>query len=167
MALPRVVDTDDLAIALSIDDCHVRRLTKRGILQRGEMGFDLVDSIAAYVAHRESVAATAAGAGEFGRARSELYREKAHAARPKREEIEGSLVKKSDTLAAWSAIVMMTKNLFLALPSRAAPILAPIKVPAQIKELLDGMVREILENLSNVKVEAIRPSRATRKRDAA
>ena len=159
MGLPRVVSLDDLASALSLEERQVRRLTSKGILRREELGYDLIDSIRSFIAHREAVVAEKASSGEFGRARSQLYVERARKMQLEREELAGKLLRVTDVMAFMTAIIGVTKTRALAIPSKYAPRLVGLKSAGEIAALLTEGIREMLEDLSNARAEAIRPRR--------
>jgi phage terminase Nu1 subunit (DNA packaging protein) len=119
------------------------------VLRREARGvFDVADSIAAYVAHRESVVAAEHGTGDYGRARAELYLERARAARLKREELEGTLAPLSVTRAAWTSILTMVRTRVLAIPNKLAPRLVGLKTAGEALALVRGEIYEALEELS-------------------
>jgi hypothetical protein len=152
MALPSVVDADDLSRVLGIDDRTVRRLTKKGVLQRGPTGYDLCDSVVAFVAHRESVASAAAGRGALGEAQTQVYQERAKTMRLTRERLEGSLVSRAETTSSWAAIFVLIRTRMMNIPAKTALRLASIKIPAEAKALLDAEIREALEDVANVEI---------------
>jgi hypothetical protein len=154
MALPRVVSLDDLASALSLDERQIRRLTTRGILSRGELGYDLIDSIRSFVAYRESVIAEQHGSGEYGKARSALYIERAAKMKLEREEREGALVRVSDVIAMMTSLVGVTKQRLLAIPTKCAPLLVMKRVPAEVMAILTREIREALQDLADAEVVA-------------
>jgi hypothetical protein len=167
MTMPREIGTDELALLLGIDDRSVRRLVRKGVFVRGALGFDVADSVQRFVAHRESIIAEKAGSGEFGKARSQLYVERARKMQLEREELAGKLLRVTDVIAFMTAIVGVTKQRALALPSKYAPRLVGLKTAGEIAALLTQGIREMLEDLCNAKVVAIRPSRRTTRKDAA
>ena len=100
MNLPTKISTSGLATLLSVNERTIGKLADKKVLRREARGvFDLVDAVAAYVAHREAVVAAENGVGDYGKARAQLYLERARAARIKREQLEGALVKVADVIA--------------------------------------------------------------------
>jgi hypothetical protein len=69
------------------------------------------------------------------------------------------------TLAAWSALISVTKNRLLSIPSKVAVVLASVKTPAQVMEILRREISEALQELADAQVIASKPGRP--KRDAA
>jgi len=129
----------------------ITKLVDKKILRRESRGtFDTVDAVAAYVAHREAVVAAEQGAGDYGRARAQLYLERARAARIKREELEGALVPVAKILAFNTAIVGLAKNRLLGVPSKIAPRLVGLKTAAEGEALVRAEVYEALEELARL-----------------
>ena len=78
MTLPQKVSTTVLAVLLGITERAVTKLANQGVLRREARGcYDLADSVQAYIAHREAVAAAQHGMGAYGKARAELTLERA------------------------------------------------------------------------------------------
>jgi hypothetical protein len=100
---PIRISTTDLAIVLGVNKRTLSKLVDKKVLCRESRGcFDLADAVQAYVAHREGVVAAEHGVGTFGKARAQLYLERARAARIKREELEGILAPVAEMRAAMS-----------------------------------------------------------------
>jgi phage terminase Nu1 subunit (DNA packaging protein) len=154
MALPRVVDTADLAAAISVDERTIRRLVRQGVLQRGEMGFDLADSVGRYIVHREGIVAARTGSGDYGKARALLYTERAAKMALEREERAGALVRVSDVIAMMTSLVGVTKQRLLAIPTKCAPLLVMKRVPAEVMAILTREIREALQDLADAEVVA-------------
>jgi hypothetical protein len=154
MSLPKCVDTDSLALILGIDDRSIRRLVRKDVLKRTKLGFDLCESVAAFVAHREGIAAKAAGTGDYGVARAAVYKERAAKMKLEREALEGSLVSAQEVRATWSAAFILARTRMLAIPSKVALRIAMMKTPAECQTLLNAEIREGLEDIANTEVVA-------------
>jgi phage terminase Nu1 subunit (DNA packaging protein) len=151
MNLPRKVSTSGLATLLSVDERTVGKLVAKKILVREARGtFDVVDSIAAFIAHREAVVAAEHGVGAYGKARAQLYLERARAARMKREELEGALLPAGDVLAFNVGIVSVARNRMLAIPSKLAAQLVGIRTAGAAEALVRAEIYEALEGLSKL-----------------
>src|SRR5712671_6576572 len=89
----RPVSEAELAYFLTLHTRTIRKLTAKGVLHHRPDGlFDLTESFARYLAHRERVITREAGVGPYGEARAALTLEKAKVARIQRERLEGSMV---------------------------------------------------------------------------
>ena len=119
--------------------------------------FDTASSVQAFIGWRETVLAKQYGLGDYGKARAEVYQERARKMKLEREQLEGSLAPLSDTKVAWSRIVVLVRNQFMGLPTKSAPLLVNLKTPMQAQAILTPMVNEILQNLSETEVVADRP----------
>jgi phage terminase Nu1 subunit (DNA packaging protein) len=153
MGYMQKVTTSDLAAILGITERRIGHLVVKKILKRESRGtFDLVDSIQAFIAHREAVVSAQHGVGAYGKARADLYRERAKMARLQREKLEGELIAKVDIIAMNTAIATVVKTKILAIGSKIAPRLVMIPTPAQIESLLRAEHVDALEELSQLGV---------------
>jgi phage terminase Nu1 subunit (DNA packaging protein) len=160
MNLPKKISTSGLATLLSINERTIGKLVDKKILRREARGtFDTVDAVAAYVAHREAVVAAEHGVGAYGKARVQLYLERARVARIKREELEGSLVSTAEMTAAATAITAVVRQRLLVTPSKIAPRLVLLKTVGEIQITLRDEIYEALEELSRLEVIAARKSK--------
>jgi hypothetical protein len=160
MSIPQTCGTADLALLLGVTERRVTQLTTMGVLKKEARGaFDTVNSVHAFVAWREATIAKQHGLGAYGVARASVYQERAKKMRLEREELEGSLARLSDVQDTWVRLVTITKTQFLGLPTKAAPLLVNLKTPMQAQAILDPMVHEVLENLSETEVVAERGKR--------
>ena len=151
MDLPTKVSTADLAKLLSVNERTITKLVDKKVLRRESRGtFDTVDAVAAYVAHREGVVAAEQGVGDYGKARAQLYLERARAARIKREQLEGSLVKVADVVAFNVGIVTLVKNRLLGVPTKVAPRLVGLKNAAEAEALVRAEVYEALTEIARL-----------------
>jgi hypothetical protein len=168
MAIPKTCGTSDLSLLLGVTERRITQLVKQGVLQRQARGaFDTISSVHAFVAHRESIITKEHGIGAYGRARAAVYQERARIMRLKREQLEGSLAELSAVERTWTQLVTITKNGFLGLPTKSAPLLVNLKTPMQAQAILTPMVNEILQNLSETEVVAEKPHHGRRRKDAA
>ena len=78
MAIPAKCGTDDLATLLGISVRRVTQLVEKKVLLREARGtFDVCDSVHRFIAHRETVVAQEHGVGAYGKARADVYVERA------------------------------------------------------------------------------------------
>jgi phage terminase Nu1 subunit (DNA packaging protein) len=151
MNFPPKVSTSTLATLLSVNERTIAKLTEKKVLRREERGvFDVVDAIAAHTAYRESVAAEQAGQGAYGKARAQLYLERARMARLKREELEGQLGRTSEWRAFGASVATVVKNRVLGVATKVAPRLINLKSAAQAEAIVYDGNREALEEISKL-----------------
>ena len=150
MALPTEITTEDLSTLLGINARTVAKLVERNVLRRLERGtFATVDSIAAYVAHRESIVAAQHGVGEYGKARAELYLERGRIARMQREEMEGTLGPLAECRAAFVVAFGMVRSQNYAMANRAAPRLVGLKSAAVIRAILVEEINAMMADIQS------------------
>jgi phage terminase Nu1 subunit (DNA packaging protein) len=148
MDFPSHVTAIVLAKLLSTNKSTVTRLTSRGVFRKTGRGYDVISSIAAHTAHKESLVAAKHGEGAYGKARAQLTIEKAHMARLQREKMEGSVIAADEVEARWLATNTAVKTKFIAMPSKLAAQLAEESSPARCQMILRDSVYENLEDLS-------------------
>ena len=129
----------------------IAKLVDKKVLRREARGvLDLVDAVAAFIAHREAVTAAEQGVGDYGKARAQLYLERARAARIKREQLEGSLVSVAKVIAFNVGIVSLVKNRLLGVPTKVAPRLVGLKTAAEAEALVRAEVHEALAEIARL-----------------
>ena len=65
------------------------------------------------------------------------------------EKIKGSLVAAADVVTAWENVLGAMKGKLLSLPTKAAPIVAAESDAGGCQQILEGILSEALEELSN------------------
>jgi phage terminase Nu1 subunit (DNA packaging protein) len=144
----------DLALLLGIDARTVRKLVEKKVLHPiGKDVFDLGNSIQAFIAHREGVIAAEHGLGDFGKARADLYQEKAEMARMQREKMQGKLLPVEAVTMTWRNIITHVRGSLLALPSKLAPRLLAKTNAAEVQDILRVGVYECLESLVETEIK--------------
>jgi phage terminase Nu1 subunit (DNA packaging protein) len=125
----------ELARLLGITPRRVAQLVDEGVfkLDKAKDTYDAAFSVQAYIAKRESVLAESYGKGEFGRARAQLYTERAAKMKLEREKLEGSLVLRSETESSWGQTFVLIRTRMLAIPAKLALRLAMMKTPGECK----------------------------------
>ena len=112
----------------------------------------ICDSVHRFIAHRETVVAQEHGVGAYGKARADVYVERARMMRLQREKLEGNLIPEEDAIEGWTRTLAVLKTQFLALPTKSAPYLVQLKTPAQAQNVLTPLVREILETIATAEI---------------
>jgi len=151
MSFPREVAGSDLAMLIGLDERSVRKLVAKQILHRNARGlFDVPDAILSYFAFRESALAAKYGQGVLGRARAEVYVERAKLMRLRREELENKLVPVAEVIAMGTSIATLVKTRLLGIGARLAPRLVNLKTPAAAQKLVYDETWEALDELSKL-----------------
>jgi phage terminase Nu1 subunit (DNA packaging protein) len=170
MELSQRISTADLAKVLGLAERTIAKLVDKKVLKREGYGtFDLADSVQAFVAYRESVVASEHGVGAYGKARAELYRERARIMRLKREELEQKLVSVADVIAFNTSVVRTVTAALLAVATKLAPRLLGVPTAAQIEAIIRNAISEVLDGLvrlGDVAAQAADASRPGRKAKA-
>ncbi len=142
-----------VAEVLGVSPRHVRRLIEDGVLPRPKAPrrYDLAACVEAYYRWK------------FDRGTDseapDLSRERALLARSQRQKVElelrvrrQELVELSRVEAVLSEVFSRCRSKLLALPTKAAPLLVGVKSLPRARDLLDGLVREVLSELAALEV---------------
>ncbi len=139
-----------VADALGVTPRHVRRLIEDGVLPRpnGPRNYDLAACVRAYYRWKYGVQADDS---------PDLARERALLARSQREKVELELRVRRQELVELDRVEKLLTEVFarcrakiLAIPTKAAPLVLGLKSMPKIREVLDGLVREVLEELATL-----------------
>ena len=150
---------------LGITVRRVTQLVAKKVLVREARGlFDTLDSVHKFIAWRETVVAQEHGVGAYGKARAEVYVERAKMMRLQREKLEGALIPFEDVTETWIRAAAGIRAAFLALPTKAAIFLVNLKHPGQAQAVLTPMVHEILTDIATVEIRPDPSWEATKRR---
>jgi hypothetical protein len=153
MKFPVKISTGDLAQVIGVNERTITKLVCKKILRREARGcFDLTDAVQDYVTHREGIVAAEYGVGTYGKARAQLYLEKARAARIRREELEGTLAPVSEWRALLTSLAAVMRNRVLAIGPKTATRLVRLNSAAEAQAIVSAECREALEELSRVEI---------------
>lgn len=87
--------------------------------------------------------------GTYDQARTRKMNAEAEIAEIELERIHGTMVVAEDVVTAWGDVLGAMKTKLLSLPTKAAPILSTESDTSQCQKVLEDMVNEALEELSN------------------
>lgn len=152
--LPEFVSRAALAAALDLTPRRISSLVAEGILpQPTRHGmYPLVICLHNYLRYTRERATGAGVATEtLASERAKLTRAKAAIAEMDRKRLLGELVSAEETTTGWVAILKIIRQNFLALPRRAAPIVALMSKPVEVEIFLRDRVHEILESTSQTR----------------
>jgi phage terminase Nu1 subunit (DNA packaging protein) len=130
---------------------NISQLTTSGIIEVAPPGRNnLLQTVHRYVKHLRSKAdkRTTGGSGDFADEKARLTKAQADMAEMEAEEMSGDLVRRSEVVQEWQNILMDMKSKLMAMPSKAATLVADEENPAVCQQILDKMVREALQELS-------------------
>jgi phage terminase Nu1 subunit (DNA packaging protein) len=158
MPLPKKpVSSTDLATLLGVTKRSINLLAEQGVLPRlANEQFDLSAALQAYVLHREGVIEAQHGLGDYGKARAELYQEKAEMAKMQRQKLQSELLPIDAVRLTWTNIVVHVRGALLALPSKLAPRLLMKHSASEVQDIIRVAVFEVLENLAGTEVKVAR-----------
>lgn len=128
---------------------RVQQLVQMGVIPKNEHGrYELVPVVQGYVRYLQERAMGRTGAPEdYHQEKSRLVKLQADKAQLELDEMAGQLVRVDAVRDAWEGILAGMKGRLLGLPSKAAPIVAPLDAPGEIMSILDDLVSEALNEL--------------------
>lgn len=139
-----------LAELFGVQIPNISQLTTSGVIEVGPPGRNnLLVCAHRYIMHLKAKADGRFKAmGELGDEKARLTKAQADMAEMEAEEMAGTLVRRDEVVQEWQGILMDMKSKLMALPSKAATLVADEENPALCQEILDRMVREALQELS-------------------
>lgn len=96
---------------------------------------------------------------EYEEARAKKVAAEAEIAELELAKVKGELVDASDVVTAWSDVLASIKARLISIPSKAAPIVSAEDSAAVCQSVLEDLVREALDELSNYNPQ-VDPSKA-------
>lgn len=147
-----LVNAEVLGAFLGITLRQVTSLARDGVIppavSRGR--YALAASVKAYVRHKATQSDDAA-CQSLTEERTKLTKSRAAIAEMQRRKLAGEVCTIAEVTSGWRAIVSVFRARALALPRRAAPIVAVMSKPSEAEQYLTGVVREMLETLASTK----------------
>jgi phage terminase Nu1 subunit (DNA packaging protein) len=152
------IKTAELAEVLMLTTRRVQQLAQGGVLPRKTPRgpFDLIPAVQAYVRYlKESggVSDEVVDGESHEQARTRLTKARADIHERTAMQLRGELIHADDIEAAWMKIVTMVRQHLIALPDRVAPKVQDAETLEETRGFLKGGVHEILQELSEAKVE--------------
>jgi phage terminase Nu1 subunit (DNA packaging protein) len=149
MSFPTELTKSDVAKLISLTPQRVGQLTEAGVLKLNPRGLYVpAEVVAAYVAHREHIAAQRlGGGGSYTDARAAKMRADAALSQIELAERQRELVRTDSVLEIVVGAVTKMKTVILGWPNRLAPRLAN-KSASEIQDILKKEVHALLRTLS-------------------
>ena len=142
---------------LRIAPRQIQQLAQDGIIPRDGRGrYQLKAAINGYVGHlqkrnigRPSSVPVGPDVLDYQTEKARLTKLQADKAQVELDERKGQLVEVEAISEEWARVVTDCKNRLLSIPSKAAPIVAPLSKPAEVMQVIEDLVREALEELAD------------------
>ena len=140
-----------IAKLLLISDRRVQQLSKEGVIPKTDHGrYELAPAVQGYVRYLQERSLGRPNAPEdYHTEKARLVRLQADKAEIELKELNGQLVRADDVEAEWTDMLSAMKSRLMAIPSKAAPIVAAEDNPAQVIDVIEDLVREALQELSD------------------
>lgn len=139
-----------IAKLLLITDRRVQQLSKEGVIPKTEHGrYQLAPSVQGYIRYLQdrSLGRPSAPA-DYHAEKSRLVKMQADRAEYEVKTMAGDLVRAEDVKSEWYQAVTDCKSRLLSISSKAAPVVASESDAAQCQIIIDDLVREALQELS-------------------
>ena len=139
-----------IAKLLLLTDRRVQQLSKEGVIPKSNRGrYELAPAVQGYVRYLQERSIGRESAPEdYHTEKSRLVKLQADKAQFEIDELTGALVRSDEVESAWAAMVVDCKTRLLSVPSKAATLVATEPDPAACQVIIEEMVREALQELS-------------------
>ncbi len=156
MAAPATHPVDTIAKLLLLTPRRVQQLAKDGLIPRAPGGrYELALTVQAYIKYlRDRALGGDVSDEDIGKHKARLLKARADDAVMDSEERAGKLIPAAEVGAGWVAVVTMFKQRALAIPTRAAPLLAVETRVDACHAIVEGLIWEALSELATTKVES-------------
>jgi phage terminase Nu1 subunit (DNA packaging protein) len=139
-----------LASLLSLTTRRVQQLADEGYIPRGDnKRYYLESAVRGYIKFLKSKNGGDGIGADYHAEKARLVKAQADKAEIDVQELNGELVRASEVSAVWYNTVTACKSRLLSIPSKAAPIVAAETNAGECQIIIDDLVREALEELSN------------------
>lgn len=130
---------------------NISQLTTSGIIEVAPPGRNnLLQTVNRYVKYLRGKAdrRVTGGSGDIADEKARLTKAQADMAEMEAEEMASKLVRRDEVVQEWQSILMDMKSKLMSLPTKGATLVADEDNPSVCQEILDGLVREALQELS-------------------
>lgn len=143
-----------IARVLMISERQVQNLANDGIIERTETRrYNLEKAVQGYIQFLKgrTIGAnkTDDDVADYHTEKARLVKHQADRAELEVKELSGDLLRASEVNQTWYQMVTHCKTRLLSIPSKAAPIVAAESNAGAVQEILEDLVREALEELSD------------------
>jgi len=147
------VSTATFANLIGVTPARLAQLNAEGIIQKLKHATYPTTEIAKYCDHLRNQLLNGGGGQTLTARRAQWLEEKTRITQLERQRLEGELLDRRQVQETWLGIVGVIRTKLLALPSRAAVKLGMARNAVEAQQILAANVRELLQELSNTKVE--------------
>ena len=146
----QTVTGSELATLLGLSDRRVQQLVKENVIRKAKRNtFILIDAIQDYVNYQAGKNLGNYSKGEnYQEEKARLTKLQADKAELEVESMSANLVPADDVSRHWYQIITDGKNRLLTVPSKAAPIVAAETEAGMVQDIIDDLMREALEELT-------------------
>ena len=146
----QTVTGSELATLLGLSDRRIQQLVKENVIRKAKRNtFVVIDAVQDYVNYQAGKNLGNYSKGEnYQEEKARLTKLQADKAELEVESMSANLVPADDVSRHWYQIITDCKNRLLTVPSKAAPIVAAETEAGMVQDIIDDLMREALEELS-------------------
>jgi len=146
----QTVTGSELATLLGLSDRRVQQLVKENVIRKAKRNtFIVIDAVQDYVNYQAGKNLGNYSKGEnYQEEKARLTKLQADKAELEVESMSANLVPADDVSRHWYQIITDCKNRLLTVPSKAAPIVAAETEAGMVQDIIDDLMREALEELT-------------------
>lgn len=154
LANATAVSVQVIARLLMISDRRVQQLVKDGVIPKGEnRRYNLEEAVQGYIQFLQGKnfgKSLEDDAPDYHVEKARLTKVQADKAELEYKEACGELVRADEVSRHWYDMINACKNRLLSVPSRAAPVVSSESSAGMCQQIIDDLIRESLEELSEV-----------------
>jgi hypothetical protein len=140
-----------IAKLLNLSPRHLQRLAADGVIPKAARGrYQFVPVVQGYVRHLQQLVA-ARGNNELAQEQLRIARERADSLARANALARGDIIPREHVVAGVQETIAHCRARLLSIPSKAAPVVAMIDKPLDVKEKLTEFIHEALEELSRTR----------------
>lgn len=141
------ISLSDLASLLMVTTRRIQQLVQQGHIQKAKHGSYLLEP--AVQGYLQFIQGKTQAPEDYHAEKARLVKHQADKAEIEVKTLSGELVRAADVEAEWTDMLSAMKSRLMAIPSKAAPIVAAEDNPAQVIDIIEDLVREALQELSD------------------
>lgn len=138
-----------IAQFLDLTERRVNQLVKEGVLPRADRGkYPFLGCVKGYIKYLRAMAND--GSLSLTDERTRLTRAQAEGEEMKVKALKGDLIHRDTAERVWEDVIVACRSRLLSMPSKVAPIVVHCKTIPEIRDKIESLVHEALNELSRI-----------------
>lgn len=139
-----------IAKLLMVSERRIQQLTKEGVIPKeGQGKYHLEPAVQGFIKLLQQRAAGASQPSDYHTEKARLIKLQADKAQIDLDLLNEKVLIADDVKKAWESVLGAFKNRLLAIPTKAAPVVASEAKPGECQKILQDLVEETLAELAN------------------